>query len=195
MADLRVGEHLGEVVDGAAGDVRRLEGGDPRGGAARREEGSEDRHELHARRDPRSVRREPRVARELRTPGHLAEPRELRVVPDREHEVPVRRREGLVRDDGRVGVPEPAGRDARREEALGLVRERRDLDVEEREVHVLPLAGAVAVGDGREHRGGGVHAGEEVGERDPDLHGPPPGTPSGSPVTLMSPPIACTRKS
>ncbi len=97
-------------------------------------------------------------------------PGELRVVPDRHDEVTVPRREGLVGHDARVGVAEAPRRAAGDEEALRLVRERRHLHVEEGEVDVLPAAAPLALGEGGEHRGGGVHAGEEVRERDADLH-------------------------
>ena len=56
-------------------------------------------------------------------PDRRAEPQPLALRADRDRDLPVGRRERLVRDDVRVGVAAPAGRRARHERVLGLVDE------------------------------------------------------------------------
>ena len=169
--DVRILEHLREVVDGAAGHARLLERADPVPRGPVGEERLEDGDERRAVLDARGVGGEARVGRELGPPRHLAQARELAVVSHRHDQVPVPRGEGLVRHDAGVRVPEPGRHATGDEVALGQVRERRHLDVEEREVHALPLAAPLAVGQRRQHRRRRVHAGEDVRHGHAGLHG------------------------
>ena len=88
-------------------------------------------------------------------------------------------------------------RDAGRQVAGAEVGEHRDLGVEQRHVDRLAFAGAVAVAQRRQDRGGRVHAGEQVGDRDADLLRAAAGASSAisvrdGPVTLIRPPMPWT---
>ena len=85
------------------------------------------------------------VLRERGPARRFAERCELPVVADREHQPGVLRRERLVRNDVRVRGAAAHGRLARHEVVERLVRERRDLRVEQREVDVLAAAGLFAL--------------------------------------------------
>ena len=95
--------------------------------------------------------------------------RELAVVADRQDHVAVGGREVLVRHDVRVRVAHAARHRAADQVVGGLVGQAGDLHVEQRQVDVLALAGAVAVRERGQHADGGVQAGEDVGQRDADL--------------------------
>ena len=64
------------------------------------------------------------------------------------------------------------------------VREQRDLHVEQCHVDVLAFAGPVAVRERGEHRDRRVEAGRGSAIATPAFCGPPPGSPSRSPVML-----------
>ena len=126
-------------------------------------------HEDGAIADAPGVAGEARVGGELAAAGDGAEARELGIVADRQDEVAVGDLEHLVRDDVLVRVAGALRRDAGGEIAGAEIGEHRHLGVEQRHVDRLALAGGVAVAQGGEDRGHGVHAGEEIGDRDADL--------------------------
>ena len=102
-------ERVDDVVDRPARDLGRVEGGQSSPAVVRsREARGEDRAQLRPVLDPVAVRREPRILGELRQPDRRAQPRPLPLRPDRDRDRAVGRLEGLVRDDVRVGVAEPA---------------------------------------------------------------------------------------
>src|SRR5439155_1293987 len=72
--------------------------------------------------------------------------------------------ERLVGNDVRVQVADPLGRFSRREIVGVLVREQRDLRVEEREIELLPDTALLAVRKRGADRDRGVHPGDDVGD-------------------------------
>ncbi len=110
--DVRVLEHLREVVDRAAGHARRLERANPVPRWPAGEERLEDGDERRAVLDARGVGGEARVGRELGPPRHLAQAGELAVVPHRDDQVPVSawRRPGTARCSA-CAFPSRAARD------------------------------------------------------------------------------------
>ena len=198
LAHLRVGEHLGEVVD-----RRRTAPWRPRARRASRRAGRSFRRAASsgtrtARWRTRPALRAKRAsAASSAQPGDGAEAGELGVVADGEDHVAVGDLEDLVRDDALVRVAGALRRDAARQVAGAEVGEHRDLGVEQRHVDRLALAGAVAVAQRGEDRGHGVHAGEEIGDRDADLLRAAAGRVVGDlardgPVTLIRPPMPWT---
>ena len=131
------GECLEDVVDPAAGDVRVRQPVEPvirrAPGQAFRDEGPQDGPVRH----PIRVGGEPRVIDERRQPERLAEARPLPLAPDGDRDLPVARRERLVRDDVRVGVAQPPRRNPGHEGVLRLVDEHREGGLEDRDVDSL----------------------------------------------------------
>ena len=138
---LRRSERRHDVVDRPARDLGRVERGEPVRGRARREARRQDRAELARSLDPVAVRREARIVGQLRRTDRRAQPRPLALRADRDRDRAVGRRERLVRDDVRVGVAEPARRDAADERVLGLVDEAGQGRSEQRDVDPLAVAG------------------------------------------------------
>ena len=126
--------------------------------------------------NPAGVAGESLVGRELGAAGDGAEACELGVVADGEDHVPVGDLEDLVGNDALMGVAGAPRRDAARQVAGAEVGEHRHLRVEQRHVDRLALAGAIAMAQRGEDRGHGVHAGEEIGDRDADLLRPAAGS-------------------
>ena len=120
-----------------------------------------------------------------------AQPPEQRVVAAGDREVGVGGAVGLVRGDARVAVAEPAGHDARVEEARALVEERRERAVHERDLDALALARARAGVQRGEDPVGGEQPADHVHERRADLQRPPVGL-AGH---LIRPLIACSSRS
>ena len=108
-------------------------------------------------------------ARELGGAELAAERLELAVVADGDDDLPVGRREGLVRRDARVAVPHPPGQMARPQEARRLVGERGQERAEQRDLGALAEAAALALRERGEDRDGGEQPGDDVDERDADL--------------------------
>ncbi len=119
---------------------------------------------------PRLVGGEARVVGPFRVVCQLGELAELAVVADREDHVAVGGGEVLVRHDVRVCVAQAPRRHAGGQVVEGLVGQAGDLHVEQGHIDVLADAADVAVGEGGEHRGGGVQPGEDIGQRHADLH-------------------------
>ena len=113
-----------DVVDRPGRDLGRVEGAQPVGRRSAGEPRGEDRAQLGSVLDPVAVRREPRVRRRASGRPSAAQSRgHWRSRPGRDRDRAVGRRERLVRHDVRVGVAEPARRDAADEGVLGLVDE------------------------------------------------------------------------
>src|SRR4051812_33715067 len=112
--------------------------------------------------DARRDRVEPRVLHELRAAEGVAGAAELRVRGgDDEDELAVRAREGLGRDAAESAVPASLRNLAGHEVVLGEVRQTGDAAVEQRDVQVLALAGAVAVAQRGEQRRTRVEPGQD----------------------------------
>ena len=167
----RLGERvgLGHVVDRADRDVGGAQDLDPVVGRLR----AEDRLERLAERvevgDARRVGGEALVARQLRQPDRLAQPREQAVVADRDGERAVGRLVGLVGRDARVAVAAARGLGARRHPARALVEQRGQHRVQQRDLDVAAGARALALDQRRldpRHR---EQPADEVHDRRADL--------------------------
>ena len=171
VADLRVGEDLVQGVDRAAGHVEAGQAVDPFGLGLLRgdlgQQGVEGLAVAHA----VGVGGEARVGGEFGRLGEGAEALELPVVADRQDEVAVGAGHDLVGHDVRVLVALALGDLARGQVVEPLVDQPGDLGVEQRQVDLLASAGLVAVMQGGQDRGHGVHAAHDVGDADPDLVG------------------------
>ena len=193
---LRIGEHLGEVVDRPARHLGRLERVEPVAARAALQRRREQRHQHRAVAHAVGVAREARIARPARAqPATAQKRRELAVVADRQDHVAVGGLEHLVGHDVRVRVAGALRRDAGGQVAGAEVGEHRDLRVEQRHVDLLALAGA--------RRGGAARPGSRSSAympvnrsatATPTFCGPPPGASSAisardGPVTLISPPM------
>ena len=102
-------------------------------------------------------------------PDGLAEPRPLALRPDGHGQLAVRGGEGLVRDDVRMGVPEPARRATGDEGVLGLVDRGRPAWTQQR--HVDPLSARLTSARSRPARTpiAREQPGDDVADRDADL--------------------------
>mmetsp|Transcript_132660 Transcript_132660/g.383556 ORF Transcript_132660/g.383556 Transcript_132660/m.383556 type:complete len:203 (+) Transcript_132660:599-1207(+) len=96
---------------------------------------------------------------------------EGRVVADGQDKVPVRGGHHLIWHDVRVVVPEALRHLARRQVVHALVREQCRRHIKHGDVDVLPDAGERGVPQRRENAHDAMHAGDEVDDRDADLHG------------------------
>ena len=111
-AQLRIGEHLVELVDRSARHAHCFQRREPLALRALRDGLRDHGHQDFAVPDAVFVARKALVARPFRTAGDLAELRELAVVSDCQDEMAVRACEHLVRDDVLVRVARTAGRRA-----------------------------------------------------------------------------------
>ena len=99
---------------------------------------------------------------------------------------------GLVGDDARVAVAAPAGRTPPATHAVPWLSRQVERGVHQRDLDVAPAAGARAL-DAARPGCRWRRAARTPGRRPPCR--PSAARPSGSPVTAISPPIACSRKS
>ena len=97
--DVRIGEHLREIVDRARGHAGLLQFVQPVGHRLLQEQAGEDRHDLLAVHDAVVVLEESWIGRELGRPEHGAGALELAVIADHQHQLA-------------VGAAEHAGRHA-----------------------------------------------------------------------------------
>ena len=195
------GERGDDVVDRPARDLGRVERRQPVGGRALRR--SARRGSGAAR--PAVSTRSPFVANrgscgQVRQPERRAQPRPLALRADRDRDRAVGRVERLVRDDVRVGVAEPARRDARDERVLRLVDEAGQRGAQQRDVDPL----AARRRPDRSSRSRPTSAASTLTAPSipvttsliatPTLVGPPPSA-SGAPVIDIRPLAAWTTKS
>src|SRR5882672_10447683 len=159
--DLRLVEHLRDVVDRAVGDARRLQQVDPLVRGLLHEDRLEETRELGAVLHPLAVRGEARIVGELGTAGDLAELAVEIVVAAGEDHAPVLSPEGLIRNDVRMQVADALGRLAGGEVVGVLVGEERDLRIEQREIEMLPGTAFAAVRERGADRDRGVHPGDD----------------------------------
>ena len=191
MLDVRVVEHLIEIVDRAGrhadrfelvGQILHLELHGQRGELA---------DELGAVGEPRLVVDVARVLRQLRRAEHAAQLDVLAVVAGGDDDVAVGDREHLIGHDVGMRVADALGHLAGGEIVQALVGQHADGGIDQRGVDVAALAGALALrqrGEDADHR---IDAGEDVGHR----HAGRVGSPSAVPVRLMKPPMPCAIRS
>ena len=176
---------------GPAGTTRAREQLDPvRGGLA-----AEHRRRRSASSSACSTRAELVAKRSssarLAEPERLAQAREQAVVADRDGERAVGGLEGLVGRDARVAVAAPVRRHAAEHPRRALVEQRGQRRVHQRDLDVAPAPGPRALDSA---------AWMPVTASSPHTRSTTAaptfsGGPSASPVTCISPPIACSRKS
>uniref|UniRef100_A0A0N4Z3S3 LigA n=1 Tax=Parastrongyloides trichosuri TaxID=131310 RepID=A0A0N4Z3S3_PARTI len=167
MDRLRLGEHLIDGVDGAAGHARRLQRlHQLLHGEARRLR-RDQRTQRLALGDPQGVGGE--AVLDLQPQG-AAQGAELAVVAHGDDHHPVGTGEGLIGGQIGMGVAHPRRRLAGHEVVGRLIGQHGRLNVEQGDVDVLALAGRARVPQGGQYGVGGVKAGEQVNDRHPDLH-------------------------
>ena len=171
---LRVGEDVGQVIDGSAGNAEFLQLLHPMGHRLLDEYLLQEGHDLAAVLGPLHIGRIVRVFLKLRHFHSLAEPLPDPLRADCQVEVlVVLTHERLVGDQVGVGRAQPLGRLPVREEICRLVGEPRNLGVHHRDVDVLPLALALMrpVVDGSHDCERRPHPSSDVGHRDPNFLG------------------------
>jgi len=149
--------------------AERLEEVEPFTLSLRAHDGVDQRHEHVAMANAIGVAHESRVAREVRPARRFAELRVLRVVAHREDHVAVGAGERLVGHDVGVRVAEAAGCAAAHEIVEVHHRHHRHGAIHQRQVEMPAAAASLALGDGREDRGGAEQSGDEVDDRDAGL--------------------------
>ncbi len=175
MPHLGVLEDAVDGVDGAARKPGRLEAVHPVLRRLLARERGDDLDQLDAVLQTERVGGEARIGRKRRRAGTLAEPAELRVVVRAQDHVAIARREHLVRHGvGMRGAPAPRHR-AREQVVQADVVEPAHLDVQQRDVDVLAVAGAIAVPERAEDRDPRVQPAHDVVDGDADLDGRPVG--------------------
>jgi hypothetical protein len=104
-------------------------------------------------------------------PSLIAEARELGVVANGEYHVTVRRREILVGDDAGMAVTQALRRFPGRTEVQCLVGKAGNLNVEQKNVDVLPLPGLLAMGERGQDGIARVQTGQHISQRHAHFHG------------------------
>ena len=122
-------------------------------------------------RDPRRIGREPLVRRPFGMPADRRQFRELAIVAHRDHQRLVGRHEGLVRHDIGVAVPLPHRVLARHHRVGRLVRQHRQLRVEQAHVDMRALARPLPLDQRGLDRVGRIEPREEVRDRHADPQG------------------------
>ena len=161
---------LGDVVDGSRRDAGRVEPLDPARDLAARKTRLEDLDQLVPVGDALGVRGEALVLDEV---GHLEHRRKLReevVVGGEHHQLPVARREGLVRRDQWEGRPVPPGDRARAKVADQVVGDESERRLVQGNVDHPPLPRSVALPQRRQDPDRSPHARGLVDHRDADAH-------------------------
>ena len=120
----------------------------------------------------RAVGLETRIVRPFRMAEHLGGARELAVVADRERHHAVLRLIGGVGHDARMAVAEPAAALAGHQYVGGDVHQHGERRLVERDLDLLPLAGALPRVERGEDRIAGQHAGADIDDGDAVLGRP-----------------------
>ena len=173
--DLRIGEHLAQVVDGAARHLGRLQRGQPVGLAARLHHHLELRYQLRAVQHAVAVLGKQGIAGEFRHAGHGAKLGVLRVIADRQDQVVFVARfigcdfKHLVGHDVLVGVADAARHLAADQVVGAQVGQHGHLGVEQCHVDLLAFAGFLGMTQRRQNTHRGVHAGHQVGHGHADF--------------------------
>ena len=145
--------------------------------------------DFRAVRDPRAVIGEALVGRPFGMAAHRREPGELPFVADRDDERLIGRVERLIGHDVGMGVALARRVVAGDERVRRLVGEHRQLRVEQGHVDVRALAGPLPGVERGEDRDAVYRPVNRSTTATPTRIGPPPGSPSGWPVMLISPPM------
>src|SRR5207248_4768808 len=156
-------------------DSRRFELRQPFGGGLPANAIAHQPHDLGSVRDARAVAGEAFVPSPFTMPAHLGEPGELPIVTNGDDDRLIGRVERLVRNDVRMRIALPRRVLARNQRIFRLIGEYRDLSVEQRHVDIRALPRLFATVERRKGLRAGVHAGEQVGDRDSGAHRPAPG--------------------
>ncbi len=130
MTHLRIGEHLGDIIDWPAWHAGGLQRGKPfrhRLGAG---QAFQEGHQFIAIEHSLGIGREARISGQIRRTGQFDKSPELSVIADYKDEVAVVRRKYLVWRDVRMGIAEPPGRGTGDEIVESLVGEPRDLRIQ-----------------------------------------------------------------
>jgi hypothetical protein len=166
---LRIGEHIGDIVDRARPECPPLRALRQRFAAVAAQSFLQQRDQHGAIDHAVRICAEALILRQLRLPDDLAEASELAVIADRDDHFAVGHLERLVRHQIGVAVPHSARHLARDHPAQRLVAEHRDLAVEQRHVDMSPTAAPVPLPKRRKDRYRRIEAGEEVGIGDAGL--------------------------
>jgi hypothetical protein len=168
--DLRIGEHVGKVVDRPSRNLHGLEPGGELRPLESRGEAEEMRDQLVTVAHPIRVGLVFRVLRQVRLAENPTQFGELAVVTGRDDDMAVGDREHLVGHHHGVRIAEPLRNFSGHEEAERLVGEHAHLDVQQRDVDVAAASGLFALGERRENADHRIDAAEDIGERDADPH-------------------------
>src|SRR5882724_9557283 len=190
VGDLRLGERLPDIVDRAARHAGGLERIQPVTRCALFQRRSHFRHELPPMGHARRIGREALVAGQLGAARRGAETRKLTVVADRQHQETIGCRERLVRHDVGMGCAPALRRLARQQVVETLVGERAELGIEQGEVDVWPAPERCRSNSAPSMALTAYMPAMRSATATPTFCGPAPGSPSGTPVMLMSPLMA-----
>ena len=150
--DMRIGEYLVQFVDRTGGDELGLEGAEQIEFSERANFLAKGLDERIAISNTVGIFPETKIRREFRCTKHGNKARELGVVSNGDHDMSVARRERLIGHNVGVSIAVTARRLAGCQEVHPLIRESRNLHIEEREIDVLPLAAGPPFVERRENR-------------------------------------------
>ncbi len=159
---LFIGEHFLHIIDRATGHARRFQFGDPGGLALAQRHRLQQRHQQGAVLYPQRIAGKARIVGQFRAAANFAEFAELAIIAGGDDDMPIGTGKGLVGHD--VGmVIAPALRHLVAEQIIRAdVGQHRHLYIQQGHVDVLPLAAAVAVGEGGQNRHRRIHAGHQI---------------------------------
>ena len=150
-------------------DTDAAQAGEPCRGGAGGDQRLEDGEQLVAVGYARAVAGKALVGGKVGSVEQPTQCRELAVVADRDDDLAVAGGETFVGNDGRVAVAEARGFARRHQRGAGDIGHHRQLAIIKRHVDVLANPVPVERDQGGEDRLRGGHAGEQVGDGDPDL--------------------------
>ena len=186
----------GMVLIGPHGTPARAQASTQWSRSCARQRLDQDRRQRRVVANTSGVGREALVLRQVRPAEHVAEPRELVVVADCQHEVAVAGAKHVLRLDVGMGIAAAPRRLAGDEIVHRLVGQKRHADVEHADVDVFAVAARPRGATARPARRSRAYMPvmmSTIGT--PTFCGPPPGLPSASPVTLISPHMPWIMKS
>ena len=168
VAHLRMFEHLRERIDRSDRNAGRFERSDPRTYGTLLQNVLQQWNQhiamAHAIRIPSEA-----VVEVIGTARDLAEPRELSIVTDGDHELTVRRIEHLIWHDVGVRIALPLRDSARHQVVHVHVGEHGDLRVEQSHIDVLTFTSLRSMGERGQHCNDRIQPGREIGDRDTDF--------------------------
>src|SRR5947208_2679884 len=165
LGHLGIAEHAVDALDRRGRNVESLEPLEPVLRRPRAERGLDQRHQDLAVDDAIAILREAHVALPFRVVDRAAERAPELLREDRDDQVAVTRLQRLVRDHRGVARAHRNGDPAVGPEVLRDVREQRDLAVEERQIDLAALPGALAAEERAGDREGTEHPAGQVGHR------------------------------